>query len=77
MRTKWLLVMCLSLIVVLCFSFSVFSQQPKTIKIGAVYPLTGNIASTGLDCRRGAELAAGKMPAPLSGGTQEASHAAS
>ena len=31
--------------------------QPKVIKIGAVYPLTGNIASTGLDCRRGAELA--------------------
>jgi branched-chain amino acid transport system substrate-binding protein len=31
--------------------------QPKVIKIGAVYPLTGNIASTGLDCKRGAELA--------------------
>ena len=29
----------------------------NTIKIGAVYPLTGNLASTGLDCRRGAELA--------------------
>jgi branched-chain amino acid transport system substrate-binding protein len=33
------------------------AQVPKVIKIGAVYPLTGNIASTGLDCRRGAELA--------------------
>jgi branched-chain amino acid transport system substrate-binding protein len=33
------------------------AQAPKVIKIGAVYPLTGNIASTGLDCRRGAELA--------------------
>jgi branched-chain amino acid transport system substrate-binding protein len=33
------------------------AQSPKVIKIGAVYPLTGNIASTGLDCRRGAELA--------------------
>ena len=31
--------------------------QPKTIKIGATYPLTGNLASTGLDCRRGVELA--------------------
>ena len=29
----------------------------KVVKIGAVYPLTGNIASTGLDCRRGVELA--------------------
>ncbi len=33
------------------------AQAPKVIKIGAVYPLSGNIASTGLDCRRGAELA--------------------
>jgi branched-chain amino acid transport system substrate-binding protein len=33
------------------------AQGPKVIKIGAVYPLSGNIASTGLDCRRGAELA--------------------
>jgi branched-chain amino acid transport system substrate-binding protein len=31
--------------------------QGKVIRIGAVYPLSGNIASTGLDCRRGAELA--------------------
>jgi branched-chain amino acid transport system substrate-binding protein len=34
-----------------------WAQAPKVVKIGAVYPLTGNIASTGLDCRRGAELA--------------------
>ncbi|HWU40908.1 MAG TPA: ABC transporter substrate-binding protein [Candidatus Acidoferrum sp.] len=33
-----------------------FSQQ-KTIKIGALYPLTGNLASTGLDCKRGVEMA--------------------
>ena len=33
------------------------AEPPKVIKIGAVYPLSGNIASTGLDCRRGAELA--------------------
>jgi branched-chain amino acid transport system substrate-binding protein len=38
----------------------------KVIKIGAVYPLTGAIASTGLDCLHGAELAVdiinGKYP---------------
>ena len=33
-----------------------FAQQ-KTIKIGALYPLTGNLASTGLDNKRGVELA--------------------
>ena len=33
------------------------AQPAKVIRLGAVYPLTGNIASTGLDCRRGAELA--------------------
>ena len=40
----------------LFLSGSLFAEQ-KTIKVGAVYPLTGNIASTGLDCKRGAELA--------------------
>ena len=30
---------------------------PKTIKIGGLYPLTGNLASTGLDCKRGVEMA--------------------
>ncbi len=33
------------------------AQAAKVIRIGGVYPLTGNIASTGLDCRRGVELA--------------------
>src|SRR4030081_1323060 len=33
------------------------AEPPKVIRVGALYPLTGNIASTGLDCRRGAELA--------------------
>jgi branched-chain amino acid transport system substrate-binding protein len=39
------------------FALPSLADNPKVIKIGAVYPLTGNIASTGLDCRRGAELA--------------------
>ncbi len=30
---------------------------PQTVKIGGVYPLTGNLASTGLDNKRGVELA--------------------
>ena len=33
------------------------AESPKVIRVGALYPLSGNIASTGLDCRRGAELA--------------------
>ncbi len=33
------------------------SAAPQTIKIGGLYPLTGNLASTGLDCKRGAEMA--------------------
>jgi len=31
--------------------------QQRTIKLGALYPLTGNLASTGLDCKRGVEMA--------------------
>ena len=33
------------------------AAPPRVIRVGALYPLSGNIASTGLDCRRGAELA--------------------
>jgi branched-chain amino acid transport system substrate-binding protein len=44
--------------VVLILGLTVSAQaQQKVIKIGAVYPLTGNIASTGLDCKRGVDLA--------------------
>jgi branched-chain amino acid transport system substrate-binding protein len=48
----------LILVGILCFIFSASAQQTaQVIKVGAVYPLTGNIASTGIDCKRGAELA--------------------
>ena len=39
------------------FLISSALAQQKTIKIGALYPLTGNLASTGLDCKRGVEMA--------------------
>jgi len=57
MGKKWLSILCVSLLLVGAAALTLSAQQPKVIKIGAVYPLTGNIASTGLDCRRGAELA--------------------
>jgi branched-chain amino acid transport system substrate-binding protein len=45
---------------------SAATAADKEIRIGAVYPLSGNIASTGLDCLHGAELAVdiinGKYP---------------
>ena len=53
---KVLSVALLSLLLVLMLFVSAQAQQ-KVIKIGAVYPLTGNIASTGLDCKRGVDLA--------------------
>ncbi|MGZ3580135.1 MAG: ABC transporter substrate-binding protein, partial [Syntrophales bacterium] len=57
MKAKGPVLICLSFLMVFVLSGSLFAQQSKVIKIGAVYPLTGNIASTGLDCKRGAELA--------------------
>ena len=45
-----------SLLLILGLTVSAQAQQ-KVIKIGAVYPLTGNLASTGLDCKRGVDLA--------------------
>ena len=56
MRVKSLITIFMSLFLLMVFSNPVPAQQ-KVIKIGAVYPLTGNIASTGLDCRRGVDLA--------------------
>ena len=47
----------LALLVALAGPGLALAQGQKVIKIGAVYPLTGNIASTGIDCRRGVELA--------------------
>ena len=50
----------LSYALVLLLSLSLASAgtaADKEIRIGAVYPLTGNIASTGLDCLHGVELA--------------------
>ena len=56
MRAKSWITIFMSLFLLMVFSNPVPAQQ-KVIKIGAVYPLTGNIASTGLDCRRGVDLA--------------------
>jgi branched-chain amino acid transport system substrate-binding protein len=56
MGTKKSFGICSSFLLVLFLSVSVWAQ-PKVIKIGAIYPLTGNLATTGLDCRRGVEMA--------------------
>jgi branched-chain amino acid transport system substrate-binding protein len=54
-KSRIRIMVVLSLLLILVFSVSAQSQQ--TIKIGAVYPLTGNIASTGLDNKTGVDLA--------------------
>jgi branched-chain amino acid transport system substrate-binding protein len=46
----------LSLLLILVLSVSA-QTAPQVIKIGAVYPLSGNIASTGLDNKTGVDLA--------------------
>jgi branched-chain amino acid transport system substrate-binding protein len=60
MRQKHLLRIFLGalslLLLILGLTVSAQAQQ-KVIKIGAVYPLTGNLASTGIDCKRGVDLA--------------------
>jgi branched-chain amino acid transport system substrate-binding protein len=56
-KNRLKVVFVLSLLLIFVFSLSALAQQPKVIKIGAVYPLTGNIASTGLDNKTGVDLA--------------------
>jgi len=51
-------ILSVALLLLLVMVLSVSSMaQDKVIKIGAVYPLTGNIASTGLDNKTGVDLA--------------------
>ena len=55
METKKLFTICL---LYCCYLFRrILYAQPKVIKIGAIYPLSGNLATTGLDCKRGVEMA--------------------
>ncbi len=56
-RSRIRIMVVLSWLLILVFSVSAQSQQNQVIKIGAVYPLTGNIASTGLDNKTGVDLA--------------------
>jgi branched-chain amino acid transport system substrate-binding protein len=65
MNGKRLTLSALALTLSLSLAAAAFAAD-QVVRIGAVYPLTGNIASTGLDCRRGVELAVdiinGKYP---------------
>ena len=56
MRTQKFLVFSLFFLCIFIFAASGFAHQ-KVIKIGAIYPLSGNLATTGLDCKRGVEMA--------------------
>jgi len=72
-RSRIRVMIALSLLLILVLAVSVQAQQPNVIKIGAVYPLTGNIASTGLDNKTGVDLAVDiingkvKLDLPLAG----------
>ena len=57
MSRNWIRVLSASLAILLILVCSVAAQNPQVIKIGAAYPLTGNIASTGLDNKTGVDLA--------------------
>jgi len=71
-RTSVLIALSVLLVLVLSL-FALAQQTPKVIKIGAVYPLTGNIAPTGLDNKSGVDLAVDiingkiKLDLPLAG----------
>lgn len=57
MSRNWIRVLSASLALLLILVCSAAAQAPQVIKIGAAYPLTGNIASTGLDNKTGVDLA--------------------
>jgi branched-chain amino acid transport system substrate-binding protein len=57
MRTRKCLAVLAAVAVAVALAAGPVAAQQKTIKIGALYPLTGNLASTGMDCKRGVDLA--------------------
>ena len=57
MSRNWIRVLSATLSLLLILVCSVAAQTPQVIKIGAAYPLSGNIASTGLDNKTGVDLA--------------------
>jgi branched-chain amino acid transport system substrate-binding protein len=57
MRTRNCLAVLAAVAVAVALCAGPVAAQQKTIKIGALYPLTGNLAATGMDCKRGVDLA--------------------
>ncbi len=56
-KNSWLSrLLVAAVLVVLCLGTTA-ALAAETIKIGAIYPLTGAVATTGADCRTGVELA--------------------
>jgi branched-chain amino acid transport system substrate-binding protein len=57
MMTKRVLTVVAVFAMALALSIAPAVAQQNVIKIGALYPLTGNLAATGMDCKRGVDLA--------------------
>jgi len=57
LRKNWLSRLLVATALVVLALGSTIALAAETIKIGAVYPLTGAVATTGADCRTGVELA--------------------
>jgi branched-chain amino acid transport system substrate-binding protein len=57
MRTRKCLAVLAAVAVAVVLAAGPVAAQQKVIKIGALYPLTGNLAATGMDCKRGVDLA--------------------
>ncbi len=57
MRMRKCLAVLAAVAVAVALAAGPVAAQQKTIKIGALYPLTGNLAATGMDCKRGVDLA--------------------
>jgi len=57
MRMRKCLAVLAAVAVAVALAAGPVAAQQKVIKIGALYPLTGNLAATGMDCKRGVDLA--------------------
>ena len=56
-RVMTCLLFLVCVLMIVTYSVSAAAEQEEVIKIGAIYPLSGSVASLGINCQRGAMFA--------------------
>jgi branched-chain amino acid transport system substrate-binding protein len=61
LRTKRLAGFCIILGMYFLSSATIWAEEPKTVKLGTLFPLTGPLSILGINAKNGCEMAAGEI----------------